>query len=99
MDWFSDVLGCACLKLQEEFPEAVPRKESHERNGKPEEARKKTVGPGLGPGLGPDKVEKNAGRWHTLAAQRSLHPVLSCCLSTAEGTHFCVLCCQPLLDF
>ena len=38
---------------------------------------------------------KNAGRWHMLATQRSLHPVLSCCLCTARGTHFCLLCCQP----
>jgi hypothetical protein len=32
-----------------------------------------------------------------LATQRSLHPVLSCCLCTARGTRFCLLCCQPWL--
>ena len=39
---------------------------------------------------------KSAGRWYVLAAQRSLHPVLSCCLCTARGTSFFLLCCQPV---
>ena len=41
-------------------------------------------------------AKQNAGRWYMLTAQRSLHPVLSCCLCTARGTHFCLLCCQPV---
>ena len=31
-----------------------------------------------------------------LTPQRSLHPVLSCCLCTAHSTRFCLLCCQPV---
>ena len=39
--------------------------------------------------------QQSAKQLYTLATQRSLHPVLSCCLCTACGTQFCVLCCQP----
>ena len=39
---------------------------------------------------------KNARRWNMLTTQRSLHPVLSCCLCTAHSTRFCLLCCQPV---
>ena len=35
-------------------------------------------------------VKQNAGGWYLLTAQRSLHPVLSCCLCTAHGTRFCL---------
>ena len=44
----------------------------------------------------PHRNGKNAEGWYTLTAQGSLHPVLSCCLSTARGTYFCLLCCQPV---
>lgn len=29
------------------------------------------------------------------AQQRSLHLILACCPSTASGTQYCLLCCQP----
>ena len=38
---------------------------------------------------------KSAGRWYVLPAQRSLHPVLSCCLCTARRLLFLAL--VPLL--
>jgi hypothetical protein len=41
-------------------------------------------------------INQNARRWYLLTTQRSLHPVLSCCLCTAHGTYFCLLCCQPV---
>ena len=41
-------------------------------------------------------AKQSAGRWYVLATQRSLHPVLSCCLCTARGTSFFLLCCQPV---
>ena len=39
---------------------------------------------------------QSAGRWYVLATQGSLHPVLSCCLCTARGTSFFLLCYQPV---
>ena len=40
-------------------------------------------------------VNKSVLQLCRLITQRALHSVLSCCLCTACGTQFCMLCCQP----